>query len=99
MNDAENYYPHLFSEGRIGNLVLKNRIISSPMEKNLGNPDGSVTQRYLENVRERARGGAALICPEDLYIDPRGKGNMLQLGIHDDAMIPVCSEKSGSPIK
>jgi 2,4-dienoyl-CoA reductase-like NADH-dependent reductase (Old Yellow Enzyme family)/thioredoxin reductase len=88
MNEAKIFYPHLFSEGRIGDLVLKNRIISSPMEKNLGNSDGFVTQRYLEYVRDRARGGAALICPEDLYVDPRGKGNMLQLGIHDDAAIP-----------
>ncbi len=58
------------------------------MEKNLALPDGSVTQGYLNNIRERARGGAALICPETLYIDVRGKGNLFQLGIHDDAMIP-----------
>lgn len=88
MSETVNHYPHLFSEGRIGRLRLRNRIISSPMEKNLANPDGSVTQRYLDNIRERARGGAALICPETLYIDVRGKGNLFQLGIHDDAMIP-----------
>ncbi len=96
MNDAEINYPRLFSEGRIGSLRLKNRIISSPMEKNLGDPDGSVTQRYLGNVRARAEGGAALICPEDLYIDPGGKGNMLQLGIHDDAMIPGLQRLCGA---
>lgn len=81
-------FPHLFSEGRIGSLRLRNRIISSPMEKNLAGPDGSVTQACLDNIRERARGGAALICPETLYIGVRGKGNLYQLGIHDDAMIP-----------
>lgn len=96
MNDPENNYPRLFSEGRIGSLRLKNRIISSPMEKNLGDPDGSVTRRYLGNVRARAGGGAALICPEDLYIDPGGKGNMLQLGIHDDAMIPGLQRLCGA---
>ncbi len=88
MNGKVQNYPYLFSEGKIGPLLLRNRIIASPMEKNLADRDGSVTQRYVENVRERARGGTALISPEDLYIDPRGKGNTYQLGIHNDAMIP-----------
>ena len=88
MSGTARHFQRLFSEGRIGPLRLRNRIISSPMEKNLASPDGSVTQACLDNIRERARGGAALICPETLYIDVRGKGNLYQLGIHDDAMVP-----------
>lgn len=49
-------YPRLFSEGRIGPLRFRNRILSSPMEKNLVSPDGSVTQGCLDNIRERSRG-------------------------------------------
>ncbi|MFC1492262.1 FAD-dependent oxidoreductase, partial [Nitrospinota bacterium] len=81
-------HPTLFSGGRIGGLSLRNRIIAAPMEKNLADPDGSVTQRYVAYAVERARGGAALISPESLFIHPEGKGNPFQLGIHDDAMIP-----------
>jgi 2,4-dienoyl-CoA reductase-like NADH-dependent reductase (Old Yellow Enzyme family)/thioredoxin reductase len=58
------------------------------MEKNLANPDGSVTQRYIDYVAERARGGAALINMESMYVDPVGRNHLYQLGIHDDRLIP-----------
>ncbi len=81
-------FPFLFSRGQIGPLVLKNRTIMAPMEKNLAGPDGSVTQRYIDYVAERARGGAALINLESMYVDPVGRNHMYQLGIHDDRLLP-----------
>jgi 2,4-dienoyl-CoA reductase (NADPH2) len=51
-------YPHLFSAGRIGPLVLKNRIIMAAMEKNLALPTGAVTRRYIDYCEARAAGGA-----------------------------------------
>src|SRR5574341_688437 len=81
-------FPALFSEGRIGSMRLKNRIIMAPMEKNLAGPDGSVTQRYIDYVAERARGGAALINLESMYVDPVGRNHVYQLGIHDDRLLP-----------
>jgi 2,4-dienoyl-CoA reductase-like NADH-dependent reductase (Old Yellow Enzyme family)/thioredoxin reductase len=78
----------LFSEGRIGPLRLKNRILMAPMEKNLASPDGSVTQRYIDYVVERARGGAALINLESMYVDPVGRNHVYQLGLHDDRLLP-----------
>ena len=81
-------FPALFSKGAIGPLILKNRIIMAPMEKNLAGPDGSVTQRYIDYVAERARGGAALINLESMYVDPVGRNHAYQLGIHDDGLLP-----------
>src|SRR3990172_5239831 len=81
-------FPLLFSPGQIGPLHLRNRIIMAPMEKNLANPDGSVTQRYIDYVVERTRGAAPAINLESRYVDPAGRNHLYQLGIHDDGLIP-----------
>lgn len=81
-------FPRLFAPGRIGRRTLRNRIIMAPMEKNLATTEGAVTQRYVDYCQHRAAGGAGLIVLESMYVDPGGKGHHLQLGIHDDALIP-----------
>ncbi|MBI2164089.1 MAG: FAD-dependent oxidoreductase [candidate division NC10 bacterium] len=81
-------FPRLFEPGRIGGLEVRNRIISAPMERNYCNRDGSVTQRYIDYLEARARGGVGLFFTEASYVDPRGKGRAFQLGVHDDAMLP-----------
>lgn len=53
---------HLFSEGYISNLKIRNRIILAPM--NLGpimDSYGRVTQRHIDHYRSIAEGGAGLI--------------------------------------
>jgi 2,4-dienoyl-CoA reductase-like NADH-dependent reductase (Old Yellow Enzyme family) len=81
-------FPRLFAPGRIGRRNVRNRIIMAPMEKNLGTAEGAVTQRYVDYCERRAAGGAGLILLESMYVDPAGRGHHLQLGIHDDALIP-----------
>jgi 2,4-dienoyl-CoA reductase-like NADH-dependent reductase (Old Yellow Enzyme family)/thioredoxin reductase len=81
-------FPRLFTPGRIGRRQLRNRILMAPMEKNLGTPDGAVTQRYVDYCEARAAGGAALITLESMYVDPAGKNHVYQLGLHDDAVVP-----------
>jgi len=81
-------FPRLFAPGRIGSRSVKNRIIMAPMEKNLATAEGAVTQRYIEYCEHRAAGGAGLILLESMYVDPAGKNHHLQLGIHDDGLIP-----------
>ena len=85
-------FPHLFAPGRIGTRTLRNRILMAPMEKNLATAAGGVTQRYIDYVEARARGGAALILLESMYVDPAGKNHRFQLGLHDDALIPGYSQ-------
>lgn len=55
------YYPNLFKKGKIGNVVLKNRIVRNSMGTYLGNPDGSVSSRQIQAYVDAAEGGAGLI--------------------------------------
>ena len=81
-------FKHLFQQYTLRGVTLKNRLISAPRERNYANTDGSVTQRYINYVVERAKGGVALINVEAIYVDPVGRGHIRQLGIHNDDMIP-----------
>lgn len=56
---ANKYLP-LFQPIRLGNMVLKNRIVMAPMGEGYG---GSLCQQSVDYYAERARGGAAMIIP------------------------------------
>ena len=81
-------FEHLLREGQINSMRLRNRIITGPMEKGMANRDGSLTQRYIDYLVERARGGASLIQVESTYVDTRGMGHLNQVGCHGDHVIP-----------
>ena len=81
-------FPHLFQPGQIGSLEIRNRIIGAPMERNYCTSEGRVTQRYIDYLEARAKGGAGLLYTEATYVDPRGKGRDLQMGLYDDNLIP-----------
>lgn len=80
-------FPRLFQPGRIGRMDVRNRIIGAPMERNYCTEEGRVTQRYIDYLEARARGGVGLLYTEATYIDPRGKGRALQMGLHDDGLV------------
>ncbi|MBU2699632.1 dienoyl-CoA reductase-like NADH-dependent reductase (Old Yellow Enzyme family)/NADPH-dependent 2 [Sporomusaceae bacterium BoRhaA] len=82
-------YEYLFREGKIGNLVLKNRIIMAPMATNFALQSGEVSQRLIDYYVERARGGVGLIIVENANVDyPTGRNGAIQLRIDDDGYIP-----------
>jgi len=81
-------YSALLTAGKINQLELKHRIITGPMERNLATRDGMLTQRYLDYIEERAKGGAALIQMESTYVNTLGMGHLYQLGAHGDHVIP-----------
>jgi 2,4-dienoyl-CoA reductase-like NADH-dependent reductase (Old Yellow Enzyme family)/thioredoxin reductase len=81
-------FKRLFEPYQLSGLTLKNRLISAPCERNYANIDGSVTQQYIDYVVERAKGGVGLIIVESMYIEPKGRGHLRQLGIYDDTLIP-----------
>lgn len=66
-------YPNLFSPLRIGNVTVKNRVVSGPMNTAYTSIDGTLTQRqavyYLYGARARRRG----------HDDNRGRGTRLAL--------------------
>lgn len=59
----------LFQPGRIGSLLLKNRIVKSPQSTGLSNMDGTVTQRSVNHYKRLAEGGTGLVMTEYTYID------------------------------
>lgn len=80
-------FPRLFAPGRVGRRELRNRILMAPMEKNLATAEGAVTEAYVDYCEARARGGAALILLESMYVDPAGRNHRYQLGLHRDELI------------
>lgn len=78
----------LLEPGLIGNVQIKNRVSMAPAERGYGNMDGSVTQRYIDYLVERAKNGVGMITVESTYIDWVGHGRLYQLGLYDDTLIP-----------
>lgn len=78
----------LFSEGKVGALRTKNRLVMPPMVRNYADKDGLVTDRYVEHIKRIAEGGVGMMILEASYISPEGKGFVNELGIHSDAVIP-----------
>jgi 2,4-dienoyl-CoA reductase-like NADH-dependent reductase (Old Yellow Enzyme family)/thioredoxin reductase len=69
-------------------MEVRNRIIASPMERNYCTLEGRVTQLYIDYLEARARGGVGVMYTEATYVDPRGKGRGLQMGLYADELIP-----------
>ncbi len=86
-------YAKLLEPGRIGRMELRNRIIMAPMGTGYATDEGMVTQRLKDYYEERARGGAGLIIPGVLSVDPTGgRCETEQLSIADDRHIPGLRE-------
>jgi 2,4-dienoyl-CoA reductase-like NADH-dependent reductase (Old Yellow Enzyme family) len=79
---------HLFAPVTVGRMVVPNRIVMAPMERNYGNRDGTVSERTKAHYERRAGGGVGWIDVESTFVHPAGRGRTHQLGLHDDACIP-----------
>lgn len=58
-------YEHIFKPIKIGNLVIKNRIESSPAEPFLTTKDGLVSEEFIEWHKTMAKGGAGIVTVGD----------------------------------
>lgn len=85
-------FEHIFSEGKIGSLTLKNRLIVPAMGSTLPTADGYVTPHYISYVRARAKGGYGLFITEYTGISPKGIANPFELAIYDDDYIAGLTE-------
>lgn len=79
----------LLTPVKIGQLVLKNRVVMPAMHLGYCR-DGFVTDKLVEFYRERARGGVGLIIVGGCAIDEHGFSNMIN--INDDRYIPGLAE-------
>jgi len=66
-------------------MELKNRCVIPPMGTNLGNRDGTVSEKNLAYIKRRADSGVGLIISEIVGVHPTG---CVGLGIYDDRFIP-----------
>jgi 2,4-dienoyl-CoA reductase-like NADH-dependent reductase (Old Yellow Enzyme family)/thioredoxin reductase len=85
-------YAKLFSEGKIGAVTLKNRLVMSPMGIGLAELDGTPSEDMIAYYEARAAGGAGLIIPEITRVnDLHGAGLMRQLSVTKDRHIEPLS--------
>ena len=82
-------YEAITQPGQIGHLEIKNRISLSPMEKNWCDRLGNPGQNCIDYYALRAEHGVGTMNFEATYIDPRGRGNLRQLGLWCDDNIPA----------
>ena len=63
---------HLFSNYRIKNCDLKNRIVMPGLASFLIKKDGSITDKAIEHYRLRAAGGPAMVIMRPVQYRQRG---------------------------
>ncbi|MCL1827890.1 MAG: FAD-dependent oxidoreductase [Oscillospiraceae bacterium] len=68
-------FEKLFTPVKIGNLTLKNRVVSSPTSQNDINPDGTLNPYNCAYYARKARGGAAMVTVGDCIVHPSGKSH------------------------
>ncbi|WP_088350779.1 NADPH dehydrogenase NamA [Ureibacillus massiliensis] len=75
----------LFSNYQVKNIILKNRIVMSPMCMYASSEkDGRVTEFHKIHYASRAFGQVGLIFLESTSVDPQGRISVFDLGIWDN---------------
>jgi len=78
----------LFSLLPVKGLTLKNRIVMPPMGTSKSGDTGAVTDAHIEHYVPRAAAGVGTIIVEHAYVRQDGRVAEVQLGIHEDVLIP-----------
>ena len=79
----------LFQPGRIGSLIVKNRIVMAPLGSRLTTENGAVTDAMIEFYSQRARGGAGVITIEAMGIEyPEAVGKPNHVRFCDERYMP-----------
>lgn len=78
---------HLFTPMKIGNCEIPNRLVVPAMEANLNNVDGTITERYIKYMEEKAKGGFGLLITEDYSVTEFGRAALTVAGFYDDMHI------------
>jgi len=81
-------FEHLFSPLRVGTYTLANRIMNTGHAAHFQTGDGLPTQRYVDYVRERARGGAGIIVTGHTVPYYDGDAS-LSLASYDERIVEV----------
>lgn len=83
-------FKSIFTPLKIGNMVLKNRLVIPGMGNNLGSEDGAgdMTPKAQAYYAERAKGGYGLIMTEVVRVTEDGNSIPQEISIYDDKFIP-----------
>ncbi len=79
----------LFSPIAIGSMALRNRLVMAPLTTDYANADLSPSERLIDFLVARARGGVGLITVEACTVDSRHRETPRSLGLADNACIPA----------
>jgi len=81
-------FKRLFEPGQIGEMQVKNRIIMPPMGTGYHDKGGYVSQRLIDYLEARAKGGVGLIIVEVTAPSLECNISGYQLTLGDDSYIP-----------
>ena len=84
MDAGINRYPHLFSEIEVGTRTVRNRIALPATLTNFG-AGNRITERWIDFLAERARGGCGLIVTEIIAVDPEALAHGAIVTGYEDA--------------
>jgi 2,4-dienoyl-CoA reductase-like NADH-dependent reductase (Old Yellow Enzyme family) len=82
----------LFEKSNINGLSLANRFIFSATWDGNADDNGFCTQRNIDMLVERARGGVGLIVTGMAFVKPEGKAAPWQLAVCGDEFVPGLTE-------
>src|SRR5262245_54179101 len=82
---GNNRYPHLFSQGRLGDLAVPNRMRMCRMPRLRVDSEGVPLPSNVTYYAQRAEAG--LIVTESSHITPQGRGLPRCSGMHSPAQI------------
>jgi 2,4-dienoyl-CoA reductase-like NADH-dependent reductase (Old Yellow Enzyme family) len=82
-------YPNLFSPIKIGNVVLKNRIIGAPTGLMSLSPYGHLTTENIAYYELKAKGGCAVVTLGESIVDRKtGESHNRQVRLDDPDILP-----------
>jgi 2,4-dienoyl-CoA reductase-like NADH-dependent reductase (Old Yellow Enzyme family) len=77
---------NLFSSIQIRRMLLRNRLVMSPMQQYLS-PDGLVGTWHQVHLGSRAVGGVGLVITEATAVTPNGRNTLFDAGLWNDAQV------------
>ena len=83
---------YLFSQFRIKNIELKNRIVMPGLASFLVRTGGTVTDQTIEHYRRRAAGGPSMVIMEACAVSPEGVVSSNQARIDHDRFVEGLSK-------
>lgn len=81
-------FKKLFTSYKIGKCTIPNRLVVPAMVMNYCNEDGTITDRYIRYIEEKAKGEWGLIITEDYAVNEHAKGYKFIPGLYRDDQIP-----------